>query len=81
MNARATLDVGYMIVLMATLGFVGLGARAPTAEWGTMIAEARAYFLNSWWTMTFPGLALFVTVICLNLTGDAIIDLVRSRRT
>ena len=81
LNARATVDVGYMIVFLATLGFVGLGARAPTAEWGTMIAEARAYFLNSWWTMTFPGLALFVTVVCLNLTGDAVIDLVRSQRT
>jgi peptide/nickel transport system permease protein len=79
LNARATVDVGYTILFIATLGFVGLGSRQPTAEWGAMIAGARSYFLNSWWTMTFPGLALFVTVICLSLTGDAINDLVGLR--
>jgi peptide/nickel transport system permease protein len=82
LNARATVDVGYTILFIATLGFVGLGSRPPTAEWGAMIASARVYFLNSWWTMTFPGLALFVTVICFSLLGDAINDVVglRGRR-
>jgi len=82
LNARATVDVGYTILFIATLGFVGLGSRPPTAEWGAMIASARVYFLNSWWTMTFPGLALFVTVICMSLLGDAINDVVglRGRR-
>ena len=81
-NARATVDIGYTILFIATLGFVGLGSRQPTAEWGAMIANARTYFLNSWWTMTFPGLALFVTVICLSLLGDAINDVIglRGRR-
>jgi peptide/nickel transport system permease protein len=79
LNARATVDAGYTILFIATLGFVGLGSRQPTAEWGAMIASARTYFLNNWWTMTFPGLALFVTVISLNLTGDAISDLVGLR--
>jgi peptide/nickel transport system permease protein len=79
LNARATVDVGYTILFIATLGFVGLGSRQPTAEWGAMIANARTYFLNSWWTMTFPGLALFVTVICLSLLGDAINDLIGLR--
>lgn len=79
LNARATVDVGYTILFIATLGFVGLGSRQPTAEWGAMIAGARTYFLNSWWTMTFPGLALFVTVISLSLTGDAINDIVGLR--
>jgi peptide/nickel transport system permease protein len=81
-NARATVDVGYTILFIATLGFVGLGSHQPTAEWGAMIATARTYFLNNWWTMTFPGLALFVTVICLSLLGDAINDLIglRGRR-
>jgi peptide/nickel transport system permease protein len=78
-NARATVDVGYTILFIATLGFVGLGSRQPTAEWGAMIATARTYFLNNWWTMTFPGLALFVTVICLSLLGDAINDLIGLR--
>lgn len=78
-NARATIDVGYTILFIATLGFVGLGSRQPTAEWGAMIATARTYFLNNWWTMTFPGLALFVTVICLSLFGDAINDVIGLR--
>jgi peptide/nickel transport system permease protein len=79
LNARATVDVGYTVLFIATLGFVGLGSRPPTAEWGTMIAGASVYFLNNWWTMTFPGLALFVTVICLSLLGDAINDIVGLR--
>ena len=79
LNARATVDVGYTILFIATLGFVGLGSKPPTAEWGSMIAGARTYFLDSWWTMTFPGLALFVTVICLSLLGDAINDVVGLR--
>ncbi len=79
LNARATVDVGYTVLFIATLGFVGLGSRPPTAEWGTMIAGASVYFLNNWWTMTFPGLALFVTVICLSLLGDAINDVVGLR--
>ena len=78
-NARATVDVGYTILFIATLGFVGLGSRQPTAEWGAMIATARTYFLNNWWTMTFPGLALFVTVISLSLLGDAINDIIGLR--
>jgi len=81
LNARATVDVGYTVLFIATLGFVGLGSRPPTAEWGTMIAGASVYFLNNWWTMTFPGLALFVTVICLSLLGDAINDIVGLRGT
>jgi peptide/nickel transport system permease protein len=78
-NARATIDVGYTILFIATLGFVGLGSHQPTAEWGAMIASARTYFLNNWWTMTFPGLALFTTVICLSLFGDAINDIIGLR--
>ena len=78
-NARATVDVGYTILFIATLGFVGLGSRQPTAEWGAMIATARTYFLINWWTMTFPGLALFVTVICLSLLGDSINDVIGLR--
>jgi peptide/nickel transport system permease protein len=82
LNARATVDIGYTILFIATLGFVGLGSRPPAAEWGAMVAAARTYFLNNWWTMTFPGLALSITVICLGLFGDAINDLVglRGRR-
>jgi peptide/nickel transport system permease protein len=79
LSARATVDFGYAILFLATLGFVGLGAREPTADWGTMIAGARSYFLNSWWTMTFPGVAVFVTVIGVNLAGDALSDIIAGR--
>lgn len=79
LNARATVDIGYTILFIATLGFVGLGSRPPAPEWGTMIATARTYFLDAWWTMTFPGLALFVTVICFSLFGDAINDVMGLR--
>lgn len=79
LNARASVDVGYTILFIATLGFVGLGSRPPAPEWGSMIATARAYFLNAWWTMTFPGLALFVTVICFSMLSDAINDVVGLR--
>ena len=79
LNARATVDVGYTILFIATLGFVGLGSKPPTAEWGAMIAGARTYFLNYWWTMTFPGLAIFVTVIATSLLGDAINDIIGLR--
>lgn len=80
-NARATVDFGYIVLFIATLGFVGLGSRAPSAEWGAMISDASHYFLNNWWTMTFPGLALFATVITFSLLGDAVNDIVGARGT
>jgi peptide/nickel transport system permease protein len=78
-NARASVDIGYTILFISTLSFVGLGSRPPSAEWGRMVADARNYFLDNWWTMTFPGLALFVTVITFSLLGDAVNDLIGSR--
>lgn len=78
-NARASVDIGYTILFISTLSFVGLGSKPPSAEWGRMVADARNYFLDNWWTMTFPGLALFVTVITFSLLGDAINDLLRPR--
>ena len=79
-NARASVDVGYTILFISTLSFVGLGSKPPSAEWGRMVADARNYFLDNWWTMTFPGLALFVTVVTFSLLGDAVNDLLGSRR-
>ena len=67
---QATLDVGYAIMTTAGLSFVGLGAQPPLAEWGAMVAEGRIYILTHWWWSTFPGLALFVTVVGFNLFGD-----------
>ena len=80
LNARASVDIGYTILFISTLSFVGLGSKPPSAEWGRMVADARNYFLDNWWTMTFPGLALFVTVVTFSLLGDAVNDVLGSRR-
>ena len=71
---KITLDMGFVILTAAGLSFLGLGAQAPTPEWGTMIAEGRAYLPGSWWAATFPGLAIFVTVLGFNLLGDGLRD-------
>jgi peptide/nickel transport system permease protein len=70
--AKATVDIGYAILATASLSFVGLGAQPPTPEWGAMVAEGRTYIINSWWIASFPGLAIFVTVLGFSLLGDAI---------
>jgi len=72
--SRATVDVGYAILLTASLSFLGLGSQPPTAEWGSMIATSRPYFFSYWWTVTFPGLAMFVTVLVFSFLGDALYE-------
>jgi peptide/nickel transport system permease protein len=67
---QITLDVGYVILAAAGLGFIGLGVQPPTPEWGVMIAAGREYILSKWWISTFPGVALFATVLGFNLSGD-----------
>ncbi|MFQ5855888.1 MAG: ABC transporter permease [Anaerolineae bacterium] len=71
---KATLDIGYAILVGAALGFLGLGVQPPTPEWGTMAAEGRLHLPNRWWLTTFPGLAIFVTVFAFNLLGDGLRD-------
>lgn len=71
---KSTLDIGFVILMGASLGFLGLGAEPPTPEWGTMIAEGRGYLPDAWWAATFPGLAILVTVIAFNLLGDGLRD-------
>jgi len=72
---QASMDMGYAIQLAAALSFIGVGAKPPTVEWGLMITSARAYFLDYWWTVTFPGLAFFVSVLAFNLVGDGLRDI------
>lgn len=74
LTTQITLDVGYVILSTAGLSFLGLGAQPPTPEWGAMIMSARQYMRESWWYTTFPGLALFFTVLGFNLLGDALRD-------
>jgi len=70
----ATLGIGNTIVLEAGLSFLSLGVQAPTASWGSMIADGRAHMFNAWWLSTFPGLAIVFTVLAFNLVGDGLRD-------
>ncbi|MEU9594855.1 ABC transporter permease [Streptomyces sp. NPDC048219] len=69
----AMLDVGGAILLLAGLSFLGLGARPPAAEWGSMVSEASQYF-NQWWLAVVPGLAIVTVVVAFNVLGDALRD-------
>ncbi len=70
---QATLDLGAAILTVSALSFVGLGVPPPSADWGAMISEGRIYIQNGrWWVPTFPGLALFITIMASNLLGDGI---------
>ena len=70
----ATLQVAQVIILESFLSFLGLGVQPPTPAWGNMLGEGRVYMLNSWWIATFPGLAIFVTTLAINLVGNALRD-------
>ena len=71
---QATLSFSNAILDAAALGFLGMGAQPPTPEWGTMLAEAREFILRAWWVVTFPGLAILITVLAVNLMGDGLRD-------
>jgi len=67
---QISVDFGAVIMTSAALSFLGLGAQPPTPEWGLMINIGRDFFLSYWWIVTFPGIAIFVTVLGFNLLGD-----------
>lgn len=71
---QAALSFSTAILDAAALGFLGMGAQPPTPEWGTMLAEAREFILRAWWVVTFPGLAILITVLAVNLMGDGLRD-------
>jgi peptide/nickel transport system permease protein len=70
----ATLQVARVIILESFLSFLGLGVQPPIPAWGNMLGEGRVYMLNSWWIAAFPGLAIFVTTLAINLMGNALRD-------
>jgi peptide/nickel transport system permease protein len=72
---QASMDFGYTILAAASLSFIGIGAKPPAIEWGLMVALSRSKFLDFWWTAAFPGFAIFVTVLAVNLIGDGVRDL------
>ena len=71
---QSTLGISSAMLDAAALGFLGLGAQPPTPEWGTMMADARQYFLSNPSLMAFPGIAILLTVLAFNLLGDGLRD-------
>lgn len=71
---QGSMDFGYAILAAASLSFIGMGVRPPSVEWGLMLSDSRAIFFEYWWTATFPGLAMFLTVLSANLLGDGLRD-------
>jgi peptide/nickel transport system permease protein len=71
---RLTLNMATVILTAAGLGFLGLGAQPPLPEWGAMIATGRRYMLDSWWLVTFPGVAILCVSLAFNLLGDGLRD-------
>jgi peptide/nickel transport system permease protein len=70
----ATLDMARVIVIESALSFLGLGVQPPTPTWGGMLADGRVYISTAWWLATFPGLAILITVLGINLFGDGLRD-------
>ena len=79
---KMSLDIGFAVLTVASLGFVGIGVKPPTPEWGQMLSTSRGYLPDFWWTAIFPGLAIFVSVLGFNLLGDGLRDVLdpKSRR-
>lgn len=71
---RVALDMAGIILSAAGLGFLGLGAQPPLAEWGAMISDGRTYILDYWWVAAMPGLAIFIVSLAFNLLGDGLRD-------
>ncbi len=76
---QASMDIGGVILTIAALSFLGLGAQPPTPEWGLLISTSRTYFLNAWWYSTFPGIAIFITVLVFNIVGDGVREVLDPR--
>jgi peptide/nickel transport system permease protein len=77
---QATIDIGTVILAAGSLAFIGLGARPPAPDWGLMVANGRQFILDQWWISTFPGLAIFLTVLAFNLVGDLLLRLLDPRQ-
>ena len=76
---QMTVDVGTVILAVAAMSFLGLGAKPPTPDWGLMISTGQSYILQQWWIGTFPGLAIFLLVLAFNLVGDGLRDVLDPR--
>jgi peptide/nickel transport system permease protein len=70
----ATLQIGTIVIVEASLSFLGVGIPPPTADWGSMVSEGRSYIVTAWWLCIIPGVAIALTVLTFNLLGDALND-------
>jgi ABC-type dipeptide/oligopeptide/nickel transport system permease subunit len=70
----ATIRLAHVIILEASLSFLGLGVQPPTASWGSMVADGREFMLDAWWVSTFPGLAILVLVLAINVASQGLRD-------
>jgi peptide/nickel transport system permease protein len=71
--------MGYMIIMEASLSFLGLGIQPPTPAWGSMVAAGRDYLLTAWWASTLPGIAILILVLSINLFGEGLRDILDPR--
>jgi peptide/nickel transport system permease protein len=71
-NVRVTTDIGYALVAVTALSFLGIGANSPTPEWGLLIRDSRPYFGSAWWYLVFPGTMVMITATAFSLIGDAL---------
>jgi peptide/nickel transport system permease protein len=78
LNVRITVEIGYALVAVTSLSFIGLGAQRPTPEWGLLIADGRRYVTGAWWYPIFPGLAIYAATTVFSLFGDALAEGIRS---
>ena len=74
-TVKGSLDMGYAILWSVAINFLGLGVQEPIPDWGRMLGEGRHLLPNAWWVSTFPGLAMFTTVLGFNLLGDGLRDI------
>ena len=79
LTVQVSLDVGYAILATSSLSFLGLGAQPPSPEWGAIIVAGSSYIQTAWWWITFPGIALALTVLGFNLLGDGLRDWIDPR--
>ena len=77
---QATIDAGYAILTAAGLSFIGLGAQHPDVEWGLLITQSRAQFINHWWEVFFPGIFILLTVASFNILGDELRNTTNEKR-
>lgn len=70
----STIRMAHVIILEASLSFLGLGVQPPTASWGAMVADGRAFILESWWVSTFPGIAILILVLAINVASQGLRD-------